>query len=302
MNNVSRYTSEHWEIAVVALLSVLLTGLMCVDLRAQIRKDEVDFEVLATVTMEKGDTLWELAEKYYDDPIQWRFVMDMNRIPDERRIPIGTVIYIPARDAKKPVRKVEVEEEKVKVERAAEEKLSAEMARLQGELNDLRGKNRELEAQNQRLTRSLKKCEDKSGQHAQEMKAKDARIGELKAELQGMRAAIKDKDARIEELEAELLEMRVAASEPLKARDKRIQELESQLSRSNRQLEELEKAYKELNDKLRRTEAAQKSPDQKSPAQRKPRAPVKKKSVDAKSGFAVIAMLVAGFIMWVVGD
>jgi nucleoid-associated protein YgaU len=100
--------AERWRITAVLVLALLLTGLVCVGIsRAQIKKEEVDFEVLATVTMVKGDTLWELAEKYYDDPYRWQIIMDLNKIPDERRIPIGTVVYIPVEDAKKIVKAIE---------------------------------------------------------------------------------------------------------------------------------------------------------------------------------------------------
>ena len=112
------YIAERWKLAVVMVLSLLLTGLTCVGIsRAQIKEADVDFEVLATVTMVKGDTLWDLAQKYYNDPYGWDRILKMNRIPDERRIPIGTVIYIPVEDAKRIVKEVEkkIEEKKVVV-------------------------------------------------------------------------------------------------------------------------------------------------------------------------------------------
>jgi len=85
-------------------------GLAYVDiLYSQIKKEDIDFDVLATVVMVKGDTLWELAEKYYENPYIWKIIMERNRIPDDRRIPVGTVIYIPVEDAKSIVKKVEKE-------------------------------------------------------------------------------------------------------------------------------------------------------------------------------------------------
>lgn len=45
--------------------------------------------------MRKGDTLWELAQKYYKNPYKWRILAKRNKIKNVRRIPIGKIIYIP---------------------------------------------------------------------------------------------------------------------------------------------------------------------------------------------------------------
>jgi LysM repeat protein len=48
-----------------------------------------------THTMVSGDTLWELAGRYYRDNAQWRRIADANGIRDTRKIAIGTVVTIP---------------------------------------------------------------------------------------------------------------------------------------------------------------------------------------------------------------
>jgi nucleoid-associated protein YgaU len=74
---------ERWKVIPVLVFSLLLTGLACVgSLRAQIKEDEVDFEVMATVTIKDGDSLWNLAQKYYRDPFKWTIIKDMNKIPN----------------------------------------------------------------------------------------------------------------------------------------------------------------------------------------------------------------------------
>lgn len=45
--------------------------------------------------MKKGDTLWELARKYYKNPYKWKILAKRNKIKNVRRIPIGKIIYIP---------------------------------------------------------------------------------------------------------------------------------------------------------------------------------------------------------------
>ena len=93
------------KITLVLLLAIFLTGLISVgSLRAQLKKEEVNFEYMATVTIKSGDTLSKLAGQYYKDPMRWKYIAEKNKIANERRIPIGTVVYIPVEDAKKIAR------------------------------------------------------------------------------------------------------------------------------------------------------------------------------------------------------
>jgi len=106
------YNAEHLKVTgliVVLILSILLTGLVSVgSLRAQPKKEEVNFEILATVTMKSGGVLWNLAQEYYKDPYEWKYIKKMNKISNERRIPVGMVIYIPAKDVKAIAKKMEL--------------------------------------------------------------------------------------------------------------------------------------------------------------------------------------------------
>jgi nucleoid-associated protein YgaU len=45
--------------------------------------------------MKKGDTLWELAVKYYGSGLKWKILADANKIRNVRTIPIGKKIRIP---------------------------------------------------------------------------------------------------------------------------------------------------------------------------------------------------------------
>ena len=52
-----------------------------------------------THTVVKGDTFWDLARKYYNNPLKWKDIQSANLqngkpIPP-RRLPIGTVLTIP---------------------------------------------------------------------------------------------------------------------------------------------------------------------------------------------------------------
>jgi hypothetical protein len=60
-----------------------------------------DLGVLATAIYRKDDSLWSLAKKHYGNPRLWPLIADANGIPDETDIPVGTLIHIPIRKAKR---------------------------------------------------------------------------------------------------------------------------------------------------------------------------------------------------------
>lgn len=46
-------------------------------------------------TVKKGDTLWDLAQKYYGNPYQWTKIAQANTNPDPRKLQIGRKLIIP---------------------------------------------------------------------------------------------------------------------------------------------------------------------------------------------------------------
>lgn len=46
-------------------------------------------------TVKKGDTLWDIAIKYYGSGTKWRRIADANKIKNPRTLPIGKVLIIP---------------------------------------------------------------------------------------------------------------------------------------------------------------------------------------------------------------
>jgi hypothetical protein len=123
------------------------------NLRAQIKKEEVDFEYMATVTAQKGKDccLWNMAEKYYGDPYLWNLIKEKNKISNERKIPVGTVIYIPTRDAKELVAKTEGDMDKI----------SANMSELEEELAAARKEAKNCKAEKAKLSKALEDCKAK---------------------------------------------------------------------------------------------------------------------------------------------
>src|SRR5690606_1744714 len=49
-----------------------------------------------THTIARGDTYWDLAERYLGDPLEWRRIAEANPQYQPRRLPVGATLTIPA--------------------------------------------------------------------------------------------------------------------------------------------------------------------------------------------------------------
>lgn len=50
---------------------------------------------LATYTVKKGDTLWAIAKRYYNNPMRWPKIADRNGVKNPKLLQIGTRLVIP---------------------------------------------------------------------------------------------------------------------------------------------------------------------------------------------------------------
>lgn len=313
------YMADRWKKAAVLVLLLLVTGLAYVgSSRAQLKKEEVDFEVLATVTAQKGQDccLWNMAEKYYGNANEWEYIRKMNKIPNERAISVGTVIYIPVKDAKRLVKKAEADIEAKKV---VEVDISSELEKLREELRLAKDRLEKCEAENKRLAEALKKSEAKNKKLAASLKKCEAEKKRLANELKKCKEAgaenkrlveeVKKKDAIIEELEAELREMRRKAEraasrereefeDAMRRKERRIRELEEELEdcrRARRKLEDMSYGVKEKVREAEKHMAPEHMMMKKPPA--KP-----KKPADSRSRIAAVAIALVGSIIWIASD
>jgi DNA repair exonuclease SbcCD ATPase subunit len=274
---------------------LLLAELACVGtLRAQLKEDEVNFEYMAKITMEKGNNqcLWNLAKEYYKNPLEWTYIKEMNNIPNEKTIPIGTVIYIPVKDAKKIVKKADV---KIEEMNATEKALRDEIANLKAELERCKEDNKKCEAEREKLANALRECEGKVRRLTKALedceasvKKKDATIAELQAMLENVKKAL-DKMKADSDLLAQESEMRAAAQ---RKRSEDIESLEAKLRQCRREVEELEAERNRLRAQIAQLEQA---------AMMKPAKP-EKKTADEKSMVAAIAIMLIGSIIWIASD
>jgi predicted RNase H-like nuclease (RuvC/YqgF family) len=288
-----------WKITVVLTLAVLFVGLACIgSSRAQIKKEDVDFEVLATVAMVKGDTLWGLAQKYYDDPYRrspnsWDTIMSLNKIPNVRRISIGTVIYIPVKDAKEIVKQIS---EEIEVKKEAVIVDTEGLKKVQDEIAELKAKLKECQARNKKLAAALEECRAKNKKLTEALQKKDAIIEakdatnkELKAMLDELKAVV----AEIKNQAAQGQKMHDMQCADCKKKDEIIEELESKIRRQRREIEELEEVREKLIKRIKEIEEGQaETPTAKMP-------PKAKEAIDPRAKVAAVAIALVGSILWI---
>ena len=300
---VMTYMAERWKITVVLAFLLLVAGLACVgNLRAQLKEDEVDFEVLATVVAQTGKDccLWNMAAKYYGDPYEWAFLQEVNKIPNEKRISIGTVIYIPKKPLKMVGKAPEVSEvpevDKLKKEISLLKKKNKECAdklkKSNAEKNKLAKQLRECKAAKAAPARkALRDCETKNKKLVQDLKKLEAekkRVGgeieELEAKNRRLARGMREKDADMEDLEGKMRRARRECEEELSRKNRHIEELEIALSKCRRELEGLESKRGKMMEHHEK-EA--------------PRGLKKLKAADHRSLIAAVAIALVGSIIWI---
>ncbi len=205
------------------------------DLYAQIQADAVDFDVLATVTFQKGDSLWKYAQKYYGNPNLWPSIAVMNNISDDKSIPFGTIIYIPVKGAK---RKTEIEHKseyinetivdlKIRLDDALAEidKLKARIKLLEDQKTAASG----LENVNQDITEEVNSLKSKNDQFTKELADKDKTIVDLQNQL--------------DDAKAEIDKLREERDRLLDEKDKKIMKLESEIGDYKDEIQRLKQAF-----------------------------------------------------------
>ncbi len=295
------YATRRWNVAMLIVFLLLLTGLACVgSLRAQLKKEEVDFEVLATVTAMPGMDccLWNMAAKHYGDPYKWTILKEVNKIPNERRISKGTVIYIPVLPIKK------------KVEEPVEPKEPSELDLLRDEVDSLRKNNRECEEKNKELAKALEDCKKQAEKMADQASALKkcqeeneklkGRLEELEGRNRELAKAMKEKDGTIDELEGRLREMKGALrrceeelEKAMAKKDRHIEELEEELRKCRRKLEEIEKAQMAKHKCMMEPEVCRREP---------PHLGKKEYKKDDRALVAAVAIAIVGSLIWIGSD
>lgn len=204
------------KITFILYLCVALSGVYVFTASARITpKDTADDDTKTSlITIEKGDTLWDLCEEHLEDPTRWRELSKYNDFTNPHLIYPGEKLRIPV-DMMKEV--TEEMENKVKIDQE-------ELEKLQSELEESKGEQKKLMAQIEELKGNAKKLQDQIKELEKSLKSQDQTLEAIKKENSDSTDAI----TRVVRNTRNTLQ-------------KNIEEVKGQLDKSNEMLGSLQK-------------------------------------------------------------
>lgn len=148
--------------ALILYVCAALSGVYVLSASARITPHADDEETML-ITIEKGDTLWDLCQEHLKDPLRWRELSKYNDFTNPHLIYPGEKLRIPLAMAKDVV---EIAEADLAQQQEELQNLKAELAeseatrdRLEAEIKALNESMAELQAQLKALEDSLKSQE-----------------------------------------------------------------------------------------------------------------------------------------------
>lgn len=187
------------KLALILYVCAALSGVYVLSASARITPHADDEETML-ITIEKGDTLWDLCQEHLKDPLRWRELSKYNDFTNPHLIYPGEKLRIPLAMAKDVV---EIAEADLAQQQEELQNLKAELAeseatrdRLEAEIKALNESMAELQAQLKALEDSLKSQEKLM---AAVKDSGDEVSSGIKKALEANKAALLDKIAHLDE-------------------------------------------------------------------------------------------------------
>ena len=235
---------------ILSLGLVVFLGFVPLSFGKIIQKElrEGEYEI---ITIQKGDTLWDLAGKYVGKCYEWPSLEDHNKFTDPHWIYPGEKLAIGIKDGRVVIKKPSELEEDLKTQLARTQaelkKKEAELAKMREEMERMKVLSKEeLERLLSEKEAELSKLSKEKGVSVE----KDSLIEQLKEEIEQLRKEIERlKGKPIEVKEREIIKEVVSAEEKA-----RREKLESDVSSLKEDSELLKKGMEELARKLSASE------------------------------------------------
>lgn len=203
---------------IILYICVFLTGVpFVVSSFAKITKKPVE-EKLQVITIKKGDTLWDLAEKWLNDPIRWPEFKKYNEYTNPDLIYPGEEMQIP----------VEMAEEIVK----------------EG--------TKEISIRSSEIEAAIKKLQNSNQEISKTLKSQIEELGELKKAVNRLRRNINQKAGkkRVEKLEENAENIDEKLSNVGNAVERELQKSTKQVNQLNEKVDKIDQNVKAIGEKV----------------------------------------------------
>ena len=187
------------KLALVLYICAALSGVYVLSASARITPHDGGDDTML-ITIEKGDTLWDLCQEHLKDPLQWRELSKYNDFTNPHLIYPGEQLRIPLAMAKNVV---EIAEEDLAQQQQELENLKVELAESEATRDKLEAEIKGLNESMDKLKAQLKDLEDSLKSQEKLMAAvkdsSDTVSASIKKALQENKAAILEQIAHLDE-------------------------------------------------------------------------------------------------------
>ena len=234
------------KLTLILYLCVALSGVYVLSASARITPKEGDDDT-TLITIEKGDTLWDLCQQHLKDPLRWRELSKYNDFTNPHLIYPGEKLRIPLSMMNGIV---EEAEDMVKIKQEELEKLRAELEESEATREKLSGEIKSLNASIAKLEKQIKALED--SQKSQKALLDAIKKASNDAATDVKRAVRSNKNAlqkQLDKLQGHLdssNEMLGGLQKDLKATQEHIGNLQSDVKTALAQIETNQKGISEL--------------------------------------------------------
>ena len=195
------------KLALILYICAALSGVYVLSASARITPHEGDDDTVL-ITIEKGDTLWDLCQEHLKDPLRWRELSKYNDFTNPHLIYPGEKLRIPLSMAKDAV---EIAEDELQQQREELEKLKAELSESEATRDKLEAEIKALNANSLKLEAQLKELEASLKSQTELMQAVTDSGNKIasgvKESLEANKKAVLDKIAHLDEHLAEIGKM-----------------------------------------------------------------------------------------------
>lgn len=242
------------KLTLVLYLCVALSGVYILSAAARITPKEGGEETVL-ITIEKGDTLWDLCQEHLKDPLRWRELSKYNDFTNPHLIYPGEKLRIPISMVPGIIKDGE---DKVEIDQKALEKLRAELEESEATREKLTGEIKSLNASIDKLEKQIKALE--TSQKSQEAlldaikKASNEAATDVKRTVRSNRNTLQKQLEELKGHQESSNEMIGALQKDLKATQEHIGNIQSDVKTVLAQIEANQKGISELRMMLKNAE------------------------------------------------
>lgn len=187
------------KLALILYICAALSGVYILSASARITPHEGDDETML-ITIEKGDTLWDLCQEHLKDPLRWRELSKYNDFTNPHLIYPGEQLRIPLSMAKDVV---EIAQDELQQQQEELERLKVELSESEATRDKLEAEIKALNANSIKLEAQLKELEASLKSQTELMQAVTSSGGEIasgvKESLEANKKALLDAIAHLDE-------------------------------------------------------------------------------------------------------